>query len=412
MEDKRERGVMASVEGLKKLKAAQASGLGNDEKSWTQAEIANKTGFDERTVGRFLRREQKVDESSARLICQVLGVVFEEAIEVDRTGQIRENPFIYGTPVPPEKFYGRQREMGEVRDRIGSRVAQSINIVGFRRIGKTSLLHYIKGRPGEFVGAEYQPLIVSLDLSDSRFHRPEGITEGLRRGILEEQRGKEPWRASENENPWAVVDGLEALRDRGARLIVLLDEFEAIATPGRVELFQGWGEDWRSKASAGLLTLVVASKRPIGEVYQELGLTSPFGNIFSKTVLGVLEGADWHRLVRDGFAGGKVDDVTMEWIDGLAGGWPFYVQMAGSLLWQEKSMEMAERRFRSETTERFAELWRNLSGAEQDCVQQLLSDRGSDGLTVNVSALQAYGVLQLDRKLFSQVLATTWQRKK
>jgi hypothetical protein len=126
----------------------------------------------------------------------------------------------------------------------------------------------------------------------------------------------------------------------------------------------------------------------------------------------VLEGADWHRLVRDGFAGGKVDDVTMEWIDGLAWGWPFYVQMAGSLLWQEKSMEMAERRFRSETTERFAELWRNLSGAEQDCVQQLLSDRGSDGLTVNVSALQAYGVLQLDRKLFSQVLATTWQRKK
>jgi hypothetical protein len=81
----------------------------------------------------------------------------------------------------------------------------------------------------------------------------------------------------------------------------MLDEFEAIAS--RLEQFQGWGEDWRfsereaspTKASTqGLFSLVVASKRPISEMYQGLGLTSPFGNIFSTTILDGLEREAWN----------------------------------------------------------------------------------------------------------------------
>jgi hypothetical protein len=81
---------------------------------------------------------------------------------------------------------------------------------------------------------------------------------------------------------------------------------------------------------------VVASKRPISEMYQGLGLTSPFGNIFSTTFLGGLEREAWERLVREGFAGSKVSAETLAWIDELAGGLPLYVQMAAALLWQEE----------------------------------------------------------------------------
>ena len=38
-----------------------------------------------------------------------------------------------------------------------------------------------------------------------------------------------------------------------------------------------------------LLTLVIATGRSLGEVYEQFSLTSPFVNIFSKTVLGLLE---------------------------------------------------------------------------------------------------------------------------
>jgi hypothetical protein len=212
-----------------------------------------------------LNQKSKVDETTVIAICQTLGVKFEAAIncqdteiEPDKTGQLSMNPFIYGDPVPPEKFYGRQQAKLEVKNRIGSIASQSVNIVGLQRIGKTSLLRYIRSNPTEFIQPDRQPLIVSLDLQSNPVSTPAGIVEGLRRGIMQQQQGKAPWKQEENEDDWAVNDGLEALRDRGVRLIVMLDEFEAISS--RLEQFQGWGEDWRSKASTqGLFSLVVAT---------------------------------------------------------------------------------------------------------------------------------------------------------
>ncbi len=123
--------------------------------------------------------------------------------------------------------------------------SQSVNIVGLRRIGKTSLLHYIRAYPHEFIHPDKQPLIVSLDLQSNPVSMPAGIVEGLRRGIMQQQQGKAPWKQDENEDDWAVNNGLEALRDRGVQLIVMLDEFEAISS--RLDEFQGWGEDWNGR---------------------------------------------------------------------------------------------------------------------------------------------------------------------
>jgi transcriptional regulator with XRE-family HTH domain len=262
-------GVRATAEGIVKLQQAQASRINQDGNVWTLSDVAIESGVDERTVGRFFRRESDVKAVTARSICQALGVNFEDVIdrqdteiEPDRTGQLSMNPFIYGDPVPPEKFYGRRQAILEVKNRIGAIASQSVNIVGLRRIGKTSLLRYIRSNPTEFIQQEQQPLIVSLDLQSHPVSTPAGIVEGLWRRIMRQQ-GKEPWKQDENEDDWAVQDGLEALRDRGVRLIVMLDEFEAISS--RWEQFQGWGEDWRSNAgrinrSSNISDLVAISK--------------------------------------------------------------------------------------------------------------------------------------------------------
>jgi transcriptional regulator with XRE-family HTH domain len=411
MAETRDRGVLASPQGIQKLKAVQAGRRNTDGRIWTLRDIAIESGIEERTVGRFLRREARVDEKTARSICEVLGVNYEEAIDLqsceieeDKTGQIGSNPFIYGDPVPPEKFYGRQLAKLDVKNRIGAIASQSINIVGFRRSGKTSLLRYIQGRPTEFIAPDNKPMIVGLDLQDrGRFSSPVGVVEGLRRGIMREQQGRTPWSQDENDDPWAVQDGLEALRDRGVRLIVMLDEFEAIAS----ERFQGWGEDWRSKASTqGLFSLVVASNRPISEIYQGLGLTSPFGNIFSTTVIGRLEQKAWQKLIRDGFAGSEVSEAIMDRIEDLAGGLPFYVQMASALLWQQGDLRQAEEAFRIQVEPRLRELWQNLSETEKSILQKSI---GEDKATME--NLQRYGVIQDKGRLFSIVFTELVQGK-
>ena len=146
MIETRDRGVLASAECIQQFKEAQARQRNAERNVWTLTDIAIESGVDAKTVSRFLNQKSKVDETTAIAICQTLGVKFEAAIypqyteiEPDRTGKLSMNPFIYGDPVPPE----RQQAKLEVKNRIGAIAYQSVNIVGFRRIGKTQLLRYI-----------------------------------------------------------------------------------------------------------------------------------------------------------------------------------------------------------------------------------------------------------------------------
>ncbi len=359
-----------------------------------------------------LSRNPSIDIGGRAVPVKVIFAQFPKLAELNREFHqqnqqpTRANPFEYGPPVPPERFYGRQKAIADVKNRIGAISSQCINIVGMRRNGKSSLLRYIRERTEVFCHIEQKPLIVTLDLQDKKFHTPEGILEGLRRGITKVT-GTEPWLRNANDDPFEVEDGLHALCDRGYRLIVMLDEFERIGA--RLEEFQDWGEDWRAKASAGLLALVIASIRPLGEIYNPLGLTSPFGNIFSTTILGALEEEAWQQLVRDGFSqGGNTEALPeiLQWIDDLAGGLPFYTQMAASLLWQYGDRTQAQSEFIFQATPRFRDLWNDLTQSEQQILTNVVNGvSASLQSPAVVDTLKRHGVLRSDGRLFSSAFA-------
>ena len=290
---------------------------------------------------------------------------------IDRASGV--NPFTYGTPVSADRFYGRRRSIAEVKNRIGAASPQCLNLVGLRRSGKTSLLHYVRSRPDDFFTAGQKPLLVLLDLQDGRYHTPIGMNEGLRQGILDAT-GTSPWKEDQNDDPYAIEDALIALRESGVRLIVMLDELERIGQ--RLEVFQNWGDDWRSKASAELLTLVIATGRSLGEVYEQFSLTSPFANIFSKTVLGGLEPEVWRSLVREGLP--RVTEGELEWVDAVSGGLPYYVQLAASMLFQYSDLAEAETEFWFQAEDRFGELWRDLNGPERSALKFAMGLGGVD----------------------------------
>ena len=319
-----------------------------------------------------------------------------------------KNPFVVGPVVPPEQLCGRRDQIMSIRDRIGGISPQCISIVGFPRSGRSSLLRYVRERRKEFCTDDQQPLIVALSLRDPRFHTPEGITEGLRRGI-EQATGKTPWQADTND-PWAIDNGLQALRDSGRRLIVLLDHFEQIGA--RLEEFKHWGDDWREKASThGYFALVIATVRPIDESYEKLGVASLFGNIFTTTELGALAPDEWHALVRAGFAPTAVSDADLALLDDLAGGLPFYTQLAAQLLWRHGDHTRTREAFVREAAHHFPALWRNLYPQEQHALKHAAGLPGlaapANGLR---SRLQRHGLLRADGRLFSSALAE-WVRE-
>jgi len=310
------------------------------------------------------------------------------------------NPFQYGAPVSPDRFYGRVSAIADVKNRIGAISPQCVNIVGLRRSGKSSFLRYIKERPQVFFQDSQQPLIVLLDLQNSKFHDPYGLMEGLRRGI-KALVGTEPWGRGDNIDPYEVEDALLELKEQGYRLIVILDDLESIGY--RLDKFQNWGEDWRSKASEGLFSLVVASRHPLSEIYQSLGLTSPFGNIFSTTVLGALEIEAWEKLLRDGFSSCGTD--TLNLVDNLAGRLPFYTQMAAALIWQYGDVEVVKKEFQFQVAPRWGELWKELSELERHALRVAAGKSATAAAPVTRDWLQRYGLLGTNGELFSDVFA-------
>lgn len=316
----------------------------------------------------------------------------------------RPNPFICGPAVPPDKFFGRQLVMRDIKNRIGSVVPQSINIVGLRRSGKSSMLRYIKERITHFCVPEQNALVVSLDLQDRRFHTPVGIMEGLRRGIAK-QTGGEPWQQAANEDAFEVQDGLENLREQGYRLIVLFDEFEAIGQ--RLEQFQGWGEDWRAKASASLVTLMVASRRPLSEIYQTLQLTSPFGNLFSTTYLGSLEPEAVQQLLAQGEFGWD----EQRWITAVAGYLPYYVQLAAAMVWQSGRLDDAQIEFNQQARPRFQELWSELTEPEKISLRQVVGGALPPSFMPVVEVLKLYGLLCPHGQIGSDAFAAFVQER-
>jgi transcriptional regulator with XRE-family HTH domain len=408
MGEVRDRGILLTTEGQAMLKEAMSARRDLDGKKWTFIKVSEASGVSEKTVSRFVNGKQSVDDSTARAIAQALEVPFErlEALmakdpgQSDKIGMLSINPFTYGTPVSADRFYGRKEVLKFVGDRL--RQGTSVNLVGLRRSGKTSLLRYLMS--DRFKGSLFEPektIFVFLDLSTTACATPLDLTEGLRRGI-EKGMGKSPWRKDENDDAWVVQEALEDVRDRGWRVVILMDEFEAIER--KLDLFQEWATDWRSKASTGgLFTMVVASQRSLAEFYQSHNRTSPFDNIFNLFIIGAME--EWQDLVLDQW---KLSAEGLSWVDGLAGGMPYYVQLAASMLWDaEENTGLARMNFVTEAEGRFGVLWRDLEEAERGMLRSL-SDVKSQGAIGQ--RLVRYGVIRSDGRLFSSAFGE-WIRE-
>jgi len=138
-------------------------------------------------------------------------------------------------------------------------------------------------------------------------------------------------------------DFTQALRDR--RVILCLDEFDRTAAPQR------FGADFldtlRSQANAGRLAMVVATRKPLDELFPAGHLTSPLFDLFARQDLGPLAergGILEHALAVAQESGRLLTPAQVERAWRTTGGHPWKLAIYLSYLWDTKlSWEEVER---------------------------------------------------------------------
>jgi hypothetical protein len=234
------------------------------------------------------------------------------------------NPFIAGSWVRGENFFGRQALLREVLE--GER--DSLWVIGARRLGKTSLLKELENRVQ--LSSQTQWAALYWDLEGS------GDTRGLAESLLWAVEDSEYFRratgiAVEDVEGLSVTEMLgflvrKSLRS-GWRLLLLIDEAEELLSVARADrsvlprlrrVFQK-GSDLR--------TVLTATRRLARLDLQAQLLTSPFLQAFIPPLyLSPLEPEDCRQLLARGhFASGDVETITQR-----TARHPFLVQLIAS----------------------------------------------------------------------------------
>lgn len=250
-----------------------------------------------------------------------------------QTGSPMRNPFIAGSWVRGENFFGRPGLLREVLE--GERNA--LWVVGARRLGKTSLLKELEYRVAQSAHTPYVPLYWDLQGS--------GDARGLADGLLGSVEDTEAFRRAtdvsvEDIEGLAVADMVTTLVRRtvksGWRLLLLVDEAEELLTIARTD--PGVLPRLRRVMQKGpdVRTVLTSTKR-LAQIDERTDFaTSPFLQGFIPPSYLTPLAADEARalLQRGGFSADEIAEIGVK-----TANHPFLLQLIASRLFENRDLE-------------------------------------------------------------------------
>jgi hypothetical protein len=285
------------------------------------------------------------------------------------------NPFLYGNPVFPNNFIGRQFEIKRIVNRIKG-YGQSTAIIGEPRIGKTSLLQYLfepEMRDTLYgVDSEWQLFFSFIDLQgklNSRFTESkfwEKALEPLHKKIKDSNLDSSLIEAYQlcQKNGFSDSDDLiklfEQMKQAKLRLVLMLDECDVLLHHPTLNNPEFYGKLRAITSLHYSLCLVIASRLSLTKLNEatQSATGSPYFNFFNELNLGLLESNDIEILLNKAKEHFTSDD--RQFIIQIAGNHPYLLQAIASILWetyeykkelstQQKRWELVGQKFYEET---------------------------------------------------------------
>jgi class 3 adenylate cyclase len=254
----------------------------------------------------------------------------------------RGNPYLNRVMVAdPGMFFGRRALVRRIMSRLSAQKPQSISLVGERRIGKSSLLNFLRSpgalpEPSEQTGSF---LFLLIDFQQAR-RLDAGQFFSL---IFSELRRQHPGRVdidlpAEDEGMRLLC---EAAAARGLSLVFLFDEFECVTKNENIrpELYSFL----RSLANTFPVAFVTASGRDLKDMCVSHEISdSPFFNIFTVQHVGLLQEGDAEALISGPSEARGVPLAPLEEkILRMGGLHPFFLQMACAAWFEYLELEGA-----------------------------------------------------------------------
>jgi serine/threonine-protein kinase len=235
----------------------------------------------------------------------------------------------------PEDFFGRTREVKRIYSRLDAPHPQSISVVGDRRIGKSSLLNYIYQRRNRrrFMQNHESSIFIFMD-----FQRSADLTIPKFIDILFSMFQFEWKRELKHVEGDRTLDQLrDVIREfsnEGKRIIVLMDEFEAITKNENFDM--QFFSFLRFLANNFMVAYVTSSYMELQQLCHNKDIAdSPFFNIFSNLPLRPFSRDEAIELIsvpseREGIPLGEHASSILD----LSGYFPLYIQIACSNLFE------------------------------------------------------------------------------
>ena len=315
-----------------------------------------------------------------------------------------------------DRFYGRQRQVARILDRVASDRPQSVSVVGERRIGKSSLLYYLTwpGVQEKLVENPGSLVVAFLDFQQLRTISLQNFFE-----LLFSQIGRADPSLGGAETPGygSFHKILERLSKENRKLILIFDEFDAITSNPTFD--RDFFSYLRSTANNYDVGYVTSSKTELQQLCHSSEISdSPFFNIFTNLYLGPFEHKEAMELISSpaGDQGIPLDQFAEDILD-LAGYLPFYLQIACSVYfdwlkenpgWHLDSEEI-EARIREEADPHFSHFWQQCSSENRHVLADVMEGRtpGPEHVHVARKLLKAGYLRETDGKqlrVFSKLL--------
>lgn len=265
------------------------------------------------------------------------------------------SPFIAGPPITDDDhFFGRWQERQELQQALIR--CQPVQILGERRMGKTSLLHWVarhaeESRPGWPVAL--------IDAGALMQASPVALVQAIAAEVEADSRVEELLQqagtAAESARSTLALQAFQHLLP----LVLLVDEASALAAAGQ-QFDVGFLGALRAAGQGQQLAWVSTSPGDLHTLFLKDHLSSPFLNDSTQLILGQLEEEAAREILERRLEAASVDVVLAE-----VGGLPYPLQLLAAFLDRGQSPDVAVDAARDALHPAFDSWWRWRDEAER-----------------------------------------------